>query len=74
MAILYDGNMVSDELKKELSCFGGGGSSTGVFYYHVYNKDRTFDVKINNFDFNNNLGDIYKKFKRRKKLKKLDNL
>ena len=56
-----------------LSCWGGGTNAKGMTY-HVYSDDKSFDVELNQKDFDN-IEKVYKKFKndiRIKKLKKIN--
>ena len=55
-----------------LVCWGGSSNNKGMTY-HVHNKDLSFDVELNQKDFDD-VDKIYKKFLRKQKLNKINNL
>ena len=67
-----DNGTIGEKLLKPLGliCYGGGTNDKGEMTWHVLDK-KGFDVHLVKKDFDN-VEQIYKKFLRKEKLKKID--
>lgn len=65
---------VSEEKLEPLGliCYGGGYNKNGTTY-HVFNEDKSFDVEVNQKDFDN-IDKIYHQFKTKDRKEKLEKI